>query len=145
MRILIRNHPVALLKSDFSCLATKHKNVEITIGTPLDDEIEACDLIICGNSGVAMNVLRGGRPVAYIDSLDRLNHDYCGFVQDRLVCEVKNWSDDLYPMLKAFYTSPVWRNVMQSYDASYNADATELKQKAAQKIRRYISPQQAQG
>jgi hypothetical protein len=145
VRILIRNHPVALLKSDFSSLATKHKNVEITIGTPLDDEIEACDLIICGNSGVAMNVLRGGRPVAYIDSLDRLNHDYCGFVQDRLVCEVKNWSDDLYPMLKAFYTSPVWRNVMQSYDASYNADATELKQKAAQKIRRYISPQQAQG
>lgn len=140
VQLLIRNHPVALLKSDFSDLAAKHKNVEITIGTPLDDEIEACDLIFCGNSGVAMNILRGGRPVAYIDSLDRLNHDYCGFIQDRLVCEVKNWSNDLYPMLKAFYTGPAWRNVMQSYDASYNSDTTVLEQKAAQKILRYVTP-----
>lgn len=145
VQILIRNHPVALLKSDFSDLAAKHKNVEITIGTLLDDEIEACDLIICGNSGVAMNVLRGGRPVAYIDSLDRLNHDYCGFIQDRLVCEVKNWSSDLYPMLKAFYTGPAWRNVMQSYDASYNADTTVLEQNAAQKILRYLNPKPDRG
>lgn len=145
VEILIRNHPVALLKSDFSDLAAKYQNVEITIGTPLDSEIEACDLIFCGNSGVAMNVLRGGRPVAYIDALDRLNHDYCGFIQDGLVCEVKDWSTDLYPMLKAFYTGPAWRNVMQSYDASYNRDATVLKQQAARKIERYLSPQQAQG
>ena len=139
VQILIRNHPVALLKSDFSDLAAKHKNVRITIGTPLDDEIESCDLVFCGNSGVAMNILRGGRPVAYIDALDRLNHDYCGFVQDSLVCEVKNWSNDLYPMLKAFYTGPGWRNVMQSYDASYGSDNKLLEQKAAQKILRYLS------
>lgn len=145
VQILIRNHPVALLKSDFSDLAARHKNVTITIGTPLDDEIEACDLIFCGNSGVAMNVLRGGRPVAYIAALDGLNHDYCGFVQDRLVCEVKNWSSDLYPMLKAFYTGPAWRNVMQSYDASYNSDTTVLKQEAAQKILRYLNPKSDQG
>ena len=109
------------------------------MGTPLEDEIEACDLVLCGNSGVAMNVLRGGRPVAYIDALDELNHDYCGFVQDRLVCEVKEWGENLYPMLKAFYTGPAWRNVMQSYDASYNCDILELEQNAAQKIRRYVS------
>lgn len=139
VQILIRNHPVALLKSDFSNLAAKYDNVKTTIGTPLDDEIEACDLIICGNSGVAMNVLRGGRPVAYLDTLDKLNHDYCGFVRDGLVCEVKGWSKDLYPMLKAFYTGPAWRNVMKNYDASYQSDIEELRQKAAQKIRRYVS------
>ncbi|PHR21836.1 MAG: hypothetical protein COA41_01645 [Sphingopyxis sp.] len=139
VQILIRNHPVALLKSDFSELTARHKNVKVTIGTPLDDEINACDLIFCGNSGVAMNALRGGRPVAYCDSLDSLNHDYCGFIQDGLVCEVRNWSNDLYPMLKAFYTGPAWRNVMQSYDASYNSDNTMLEEKAARKIQRYLS------
>lgn len=139
IEILIRNHPVALLKSNFSDLVASHKNVRVTIGNPLDEEIQACDIIFCGNSGVAMNVMRCGRPVAYIDALDQLNHDYCGFVQNGLVCEVKNWSSDLFPMLKAFYTGPAWRNVMQSYDASYNADATLLKQKAAETVQRYIS------
>jgi len=141
VQILIRNHPVALLKSDFSELAAKHKNVNITIGNSLDEEIDTCDLIFCGNSGVAMNVLRGGRPVAYIDALDKLNHDYCGFVQSRLVCEVKNWSDDLYPMIKAFYTRPDWQRIMKDYDASYNSDTTQLNDIVAQTILRHLSKQ----
>lgn len=145
LKILIRNHPVALLKSDFSDLAAKYRNVKITIGNPLEDEIAACDLIFCGNSGVAMNILRGGRPVAYLDSLDKLNHDYCGFIQSRLVCDVKNWSDDLYPMIKAFYTRPDWQRVMQDYDASYNSDATQLEHMAAQTILRYVSSKPDRG
>lgn len=140
LNILIRNHPVALLKSNFSDLAAKYKNVEITIGNPLEDEIAACDLILCGNSGVAMNILRGGRPVAYLDALDGLNHDYCGFVQSRLVCEVKNWSGDLYPMIRAFYTRPDWPRIMKNYDASYRSDAEQLERKAAKIILRHLSP-----
>ncbi|WP_373490186.1 hypothetical protein [Parasphingorhabdus sp.] len=145
LQILIRNHPVALLKSDFSDLAAKHKNVKITIGNPLEDEIAACDLILCGNSGVAMNVLREGRPVAYLDSLDKLNHDYCGFIQSRLVCDVKNWSGDLYPMIKAFYTRPDWQRVMKDYDASYNSDISQLEYMAAQTILRYVSSKPDRG
>ena len=140
LNILIRNHPVALLKSDFSDLAARHENVEITIGNPLEDEIAACDLILCGNSGVAMNILRGGRPVAYLDTLDELNHDYCGFVQSRLICEVKNWSGDLYPMIRAFYTRPDWPRIMKDYDASYRSDAAKLERRAAKIILRHINP-----
>jgi hypothetical protein len=140
VRILIRNHPVALLRTDFSKLAAEDGNLEITIGTPLDDEIIACDLIICGNSGVAMNALSGGRPVAYMDALDGLNFDYNGFVESGLVCHVTGWSDDIYARLKKFYFNPKWHSVMRSYDASYGADARELGQAAAETIRRYLLP-----
>jgi hypothetical protein len=140
VRILVRNHPVALLKTDFSELEAQDGNLEITIGNPLDDEITACDLIICGNSGVAMNALSGGRPVAYMDTLDGLNFDYNGFVESGLVCHVTGWSDDLYGQLKDFYEHPRWRGVMLSYDASYECDVAALKQSAAVTIKRYFNP-----
>jgi hypothetical protein len=139
VQVLIRNHPVALLKSDFSELVVRHKNLEITNGNPLDDDIAACDLIFCGNSGVAMNALRGGRPVAYLDALDGLRFDYNGFVESKLVCDVAGWSDDLYHRLKTFYGNPAWQGVMQSYDASYGADDAELKRSSAETIKRYLS------
>jgi hypothetical protein len=139
-RILIRNHPVALLKSDFSDLTERHENLAVTIGNPLDEEIAACDLIICGNSGVAMNAVSGGRPVAYMASLDGSGFDYNGFVESGLICHVKAWTSDVYAMLKAFYGRPEWRRVMRSYDASYGLDAEELNQAAAEMIRRYLGP-----
>lgn len=138
-QILIRNHPVGLLKSDFSDLLARHKNLEITIGNPLDEEIAACDLIFCGNSGVAMNALRGGRPVAYLDALDGLNFDYNGFVERKLVYEAEGWNEDLYFQLQTFYASPAWRAVMRSYDASYGTDKADLERMAALKILRFLN------
>jgi hypothetical protein len=138
-RILIRNHPVALLKTDFPDLRNQHGNIEVTIGKPLEEEIAACDLIVCGNSGVAMNALSGGRPVAYMDALDRLTFDYIGFVENGLMCHVKAWTSDIYDQLRAFYGKPEWQSVMRSYDASYGADADALGQAAARTIRRCLS------
>lgn len=140
VRILIRNHPVALLKTDFSELEASDGNLEITIGNSLDEEIVACDLIICGNSGVAMNALSGGRPVAYMDTLDGLNFDYNGFVESGLICHVKAWSDDVYDRLKDFYGRREWQGVMRSYDASYDADVEALDRAAAETIARHLSP-----
>ena len=140
VRILIRNHPVALLRSDFSDLVARHENVEVTIGNPLDHEIAACDLIFCGNSGVAMNAVGGGRPVAYMDPLDRSGFDYNGFVESGLVCAVPGWSNDLYSQLKKFYQAPGWIDVMRNYDASYGGDITSLKQVAAETIKRHLCP-----
>jgi hypothetical protein len=140
VRILIRNHPVALLKTDLSGLVADDANIEITIGNPLDEEITACDLIICGNSGVALNALSGGRPVAYLASLDGIKFDCNGFVESGLVCHVTGWSDDLYARLKDFYCRPGWQDVMRSYDASYGANVAALNQQAADMLRRYLSP-----
>lgn len=140
-RILIRQHPVLLLKTDFSGLDLKDDNVELTIGNPLDDEIAACDLVICGNSGVAMNVLSGGRPVAYLSSLDGIHFDANGFVASRLVHAMPWWSEDIYDRLKAFYQAPGWQSVMQSYDASYGADIEALKREAASVLLRQVRPE----
>ena len=112
----------------------------VTIGNSLDEEIAACDLIICGNSGVAMNALSGGRPVAYLDTLDGLNFDYNGFVESGLICHVTGWSDDIYRRLRTFYERPEWRDVMRSYDASYESDLAALKRSAGETVRPYLSP-----
>jgi hypothetical protein len=139
-RILIRNHPVALLKCDFSAIEAEDGKLEVTIGKPLDDEMIACDLIVCGNSGVAMNALSGGRPVAYMDTLDGLDFDYIGFVGSGLLCHVPRWDDDVQAKLKEFYCRPRWHEIMRSYDASYGADVEALNQAAAVTISRYLNP-----
>ena len=139
-RIIVRQHPVLLLKTDFSSIGLDYPNTELTIGNPLDDEIAACDMVICGNSGVAMNVLSGGRPVAYVSSLDGIKFDANGFVASRLVLSVPWWTDDIYDRLKGFYQSPGWSKVMRSYDASYEADIAQMKRDAATVLLRHLRP-----
>ena len=139
-RIIVRQHPVTLLKTDFSTIGVDDPNTELTIGNPLDDEIAACDLVICGNSGVSMNVLSGGRPVAYLSSLDNISFDANGFVASRLVLSVPWWTDDIYSRLKGFYQTPGWIGVMQSYDASYGADLVALHHEAGQVLMRHLRP-----
>lgn len=142
-RIIVRQHPVLLLKTDFSAIGVDDPNTELTIGNPLDDEIAACDMVICGNSGVAMNVLSGGRPVAYLSSLDGIKFDANGFVASRLVLSVPWWTDDIYDRLKGFYQAPGWRSVMHSYDASYEADIAQMQRDAAAVLLRHVRPQTA--
>lgn len=140
-RIVIRQHPVTLLKTDFSSLAIKDDKTELTLGNPLDEEIAACDLVICGNSGVALNVLSGGRPVSYLSSLDGILFDSNGFVESRLVYSMPWWSEDIYGRLKSFYSMPGWLDVMRSYDAKYETDVSALKREAAAVLMRYIRPE----
>lgn len=139
-RILVRQHPVTLLKTDFSQIGVDDPKTELTIGNPLDDEIAACDMVICGNSGVAMNVLSGGRPVAYLSSLDGIKYDANGFVASRLVLSVPWWTDDIYERLKGFYQAPGWLDVMQCYDASYGVDLAALHRQAAEVLMRQLRP-----
>lgn len=136
--ILIRDHPVALLRNDLATIVTDDAKVELTIGKPLDDEIAACDLIVCGNSGVALNAICGGRPVAYMADLDEISFDYNGFVGSGLVPAVQGWSEGIYSTLKHFYLNPGWRDVMRSYDTSYDADPGDLKRKAEDILRRHL-------
>lgn len=144
-RIIVRQHPVLLLKTDFSAIGVDDPKTELTIGNPLDDEIAACDMVICGNSGVAMNVLSGGRPVAYLSSLDGIKFDANGFVASRLVHSVPWWTDDIYDRLKGFYQAPGWSGVMRSYDASYEADIAQMKRDAAEVLLRHVRPQALAG
>lgn len=144
-RIIIRQHPVTLLKTDFSKLDIVDDKVALTLGNPLDEEIAACDLVICGNSGVAMNVLSGGRPVAYLSSLDGIHFDANGFVASRLVYSMPWWSDDLYDRLKSFYQVEGWKEVMRSYDAAYGVDLDQLRSEASRVLLSHIRPNACPG
>lgn len=137
-RIIIRQHPVTLLQTNAAAIGIKDPRTELTIGNPLDAEIAACDLVICGNSGVALNVVSGGRPVAYLASLDGAGFDTNGFVQSRLIHSMPWWTDDLYDRLKAFYQAPGWPAIMQTYDAAYGTDKSKLERAAAAVLTRHL-------
>jgi hypothetical protein len=85
-----------------------------------------------------MNVLSGGRPVAYLSDLDRIKFDSNGFVASGLVCHVSAWSVDIYTRVRDFYEKPAWRDVMRTYDAAYGADVGALKQAAAATVKRHL-------
>ena len=139
-RIIIRQHPVTLLQTNIAATGIKDPLTELTIGLPLDTEIAACDLVICGNSGVALNVVSGGRPVAYLASLDGAGFDTNGFVQSRLIHAMPWWTDDLYDRLRAFYQAPGWPAIMQTYDAAYGTEKSELERAAAAVLARHLRP-----
>ena len=136
--ILVRDHPVALLKNDLSALTGSDPKVVCTIGNDLDEEILACDLVICGNSTVTLDVLSGGRPVAFLDELDTVKSDANGFTASGLVLPITGWSENLYARLKTFYNDPAWRQIMRGYDASYEADTDALNRRAAARIASYV-------
>jgi hypothetical protein len=122
----IRHHPVSLLQTDMTPLIAEFPNARVTLGGPLEDDIDDCDVVICGNSGVALNVLRVGKPAGYCNALDELPYDYNGFVANQLVPEIHSWREDTYERLRKFYTQPAWHDVMVRYDASYGQDREHL-------------------
>ncbi len=138
IEILIRHHPVSLLETNLDAILKRYHGIRTTIGTPLDKDIADCDLVISGNSGVAMNVMRGGKPVAYLAKLDSLPHDYLGFVTDGLACEVSGWDNNLYQTLRAFYDRDAWKDKMREYDASYGVSRAKLIQNLENKLSNWI-------
>lgn len=138
VEILIRDHPVALLRNNLTSILTDDPKVELTIGNPLENEIAACDMILCGNSGVTLNALCGGRPVAYIAELDDIRFDYNGFVKAKLVAHVRAWSEDIYDQLKSFYRTSDWNETMRRFDASYDTDVSVLNDRAAEILRSHL-------
>jgi len=128
IEILIRHHPVTLLETDLTDLTDKTPGITVTLGTPLAEDIGSCDAIICGNSGVILNALRGGRPVAYLPALDTLPLDYNGFLESRLVPRIDGWDTDTFAGLCRFYQAPQWPATMVGHDASYGQSREQIDQ-----------------
>lgn len=139
VEILVRDHPVALLRNDLGTIVTEDARIALTIGNPLEDEIAQCDLVICGNSGVVLDTLCGGKPVAYLAELDEIAFDYNGFVRSRLVFHAARWNDEIYADLRRFYLDHEWIEIMKGYDASYLANADDLMKTASFVLRRHLS------
>ena len=121
--ILIRPHPVKLVNEDLTALCARSARIRDTEGTALFDNITRCDVAICGNSTVTVEILRGGVPVLYDGALDRLPHDYNGYLKRDLVPAIPAaLCEDTFSRLRAFYRNPAWAGVMRYFDAGYQQD-----------------------
>lgn len=135
-RVLIRPHPVKLIKEDLSGLCTPDGRVQETAGTLLIDNVSLCDLAICGNSTVTIEVLRGGLPVFYDAALDACGHDLNGHLRRNLVPPLPERLDEAaLEAAEAFYDDPEWLGRMRYFDASYRGDEAEMFRRLAVGIR----------
>ncbi|MEQ8354222.1 MAG: hypothetical protein RH942_01685 [Kiloniellaceae bacterium] len=121
--ILIRPHPAKVIKEDLSGLCARDERIRETFGMPLDENIQLCDIVICGNSTVTVELLRGGVPVLYDASLDSLPYDYNGYIKRGLVLPAPLQLDaSVLQAAGAFYGGPSWVGTMRYFDAGYLQD-----------------------
>ena len=129
-RVLVRSHPVRLVSEDLSALCGQDDRIEETRDMPLFENIRNCDVAICGNSTVTIEILRGGVPVLYDAGLDQLFYDYNGYLKHELVCPMPSRMDDTaFENLKRFFGSGSWTSTMRYFDAAYQQDERILFQK----------------
>jgi hypothetical protein len=149
-RILIRPHPVKVINEDLSGLCTADDRVRETGSMLLSDNIAQCDLAICGNSTVTIEILRGGRPVFYDAGLDRCRYDLNGYLKRALVPPLPEGVDAAsLKSLGGVYEAPTWQEKMRYFDASYgrNEEAMfeQLNAAVRQAVRRSLRPQRHWG
>lgn len=128
-QIRIRQHPAKTVNSDCDSLLAKHPSLLITTHIPLQEDISECDIAICGNSTVVVEILRGGVPVAYTDTLDSLPKDYAKFVSYGLLPEIlsRNFGQ-LLTVMQQHYLADSWIDKMRYFDASYQKDEEKIKE-----------------
>lgn len=138
-QVLIRPHPVALLKENFSDILRDYPVVKISKNMPLNSDINQCDLVVCGNTSAVIEVLKGGCPVLYDAKLDQISYDYNGFVEGGLISYAEKIDNQLLTKVSAFYKRVGWEKVMQFYDASYLDDKNLLFKEAEKELKRVLN------
>lgn len=129
-KIVIRPHPVKVVNEDLSDLTARGSHVIDSGDMALFDNAALCDVAICGNSTVSVELLRGGLPVLYDHSLDGLSHDYNGYLEQGLVMALPPRLDAAaLQSLWAFYSAPSWAEVMGYFDAGYGQDEALMLQR----------------
>lgn len=121
--IVIRVHPAEVVNADMSGIGGFRVQPEISRTNPLSDDIERTDIVVCGNSSVVVEVLRGGRPVLYDHRVDDIVFDYNGYVGRELVTTYPKTIDgDVFEQMSRHYLSEDWRRKMRYFDAGYQKD-----------------------
>lgn len=126
-RVLIRSHPVKVVNDDLAGEVARGGHVTDSSHLALFDNIALCDLAICGNSSVAIDVLRGGVPVLYDGGLDAIAFDCNGYLRRNLIPTLPDRLDGAaLAAVGRFYGDPAWPHVMRYFDAGYGADAAVM-------------------
>lgn len=111
--ISVRCHPQMKKKPAFP----GHTNVAVSDHAGLKDFTEDCDVVIAGNSGVQIDLLKAGLPVIYCATLDKLGQDDIGLVRAGIV-PVQEDRALTAEEIGAFF-GPGWVEKFRSYDAFY--------------------------
>jgi len=125
--VFVRTHPAAVVNADLSHIRVgatdAQEAVETSHAIPLGEDIARTDIAVCGNSTVAIEILRGGKPVLYDHRLDRIVYDYNGYVGQGMVLPYPDKMDaDAIEQIRRHYCSSHWRDKMRYFDAGYQGD-----------------------
>lgn len=127
--VFVRLHPAQIVNTDLSDLLHQFPSLLLSQGTPLLDDINRTDIAVCGNSTVAIELLRSGRPVLYDEHLDHLTKDYNGYYAKRLVpiCG-QTIARDFLKHIQQHYSQDSWEARMKHFDYGYNANNSQMLQ-----------------
>lgn len=127
-RILIRPHPIAMLSPDLTFLTYSHPTVSIVQKLSLENCLKECDLVISSNSNVHREVLHAGIPSLYKSDLDKIEHDYWGFIRHGIVPELDALEQLNPEYLSGFYDQK-WAHRFRQFDASYDEEPSTTRQR----------------
>lgn len=137
-QIMIRLHPIALLKENFSYIFQDSQAVYVSKNKSLRMDIKKCDLVVCGNTSAVIEILKGGCPVVYDAKLDYFSYDIHGFVDSGLILPIEDIDKRMLNSVIKFYKRSEWEKVMQFYDASYFNDEKKLLRDAKKKLKQVL-------
>jgi hypothetical protein len=134
-QVFVRPHPAKIVSPRLDHVSFEHPRCIVSIDAPLSDDIDRTDLAICGNSTVATELLRAGRPVLYDHRLDGLPFDYNGYLAAGLVMPQSEPIDEqTLARIDDFYSSHGWDKAMRHFDYGYLKDEQSVMDELGRKI-----------
>lgn len=127
-RLSLRPHPVDLVNQDFSVLKETFPGLVIDNKLPVQEDAENCDLVFCGNSNSALEIICIGTPAVYAGDLDRYDYDTCGFVSGDVLPDFYEIKDALSGKLCVFYDRPDFVEKVRYYNDAYLRTEADRKQ-----------------
>ena len=114
--VLIRAHPYNMWAGLHPWIASLDEpRVRLSVESSVFRDIEACDIVLAGNTSVHVEALTAGRPSGYVPGIDHGGNDLHRFVARGLVCALNlplRFDPDA---LLRFYQSPEWPGILRHY------------------------------
>jgi len=135
----VRAHPVKVVQPTLENVDLEQFSCEISTNNLLADDIRRTDLAICGNSTVATEILRAGRPVLYDAGLDSMQYDYNGYLEAGLLMKYSDFvGQDMLKEIDKFYSSEQWLSLMRYFDCAYQQDEQKMRAGFSEAIEREL-------
>jgi len=118
-KLIIRPHPGELQSINMNSFIKGYDNIILSQGRTIDEDIRECDLAIVGNSSAALEILKSGLPCVYYHGFEKSKYDYCGFIGNKLIPEIKNFQEISADKIRQWYDNSEWVDLFMEYDPLY--------------------------